>query len=123
MKPVGVRMNRIREIMLEELRKKTALGQSVTIRRFMELTGRKSTGTIHSNLVALEEMELAERDHTGKWFATDGFVTPADAAVAIIDEAIFRLDPFDDPMIEGVVKSLSEAIKVLKGGGNVPHQD
>lgn len=111
-----LRMTRNREIILDLLRKASAMDRSVPIREMREATGLRSPGTIHSNLMVLEELGLAERDHTGKWYATDGFVRPVDQVIKILNEVYSSLYASMTPEDIATAESkLEQAIAILEG--------
>ncbi len=111
-----LRMTKNREIILDLLRKASAKDRSVPIRELREATGLRSSGTIHSNLMVLEALGLAERDHTGKWYATDGFVRPVDQAIKILNEVydiLYASMPPED--VAAAELKLEQAISILEG--------
>lgn len=111
-----LKMTKRRQVILEMLQKASAKDQSVPLREMMEATGLRSLGSVHSNLVALEALGLAERDHAGRWYATGGFVRPTDQVIGILNEVYNGLCASMPPEDVAAAESkLEQAIAILEG--------
>lgn len=105
------RLSRQKLAILRVLREAAAREQMVTIREIGDEVGLNSSGTIHSHLVDLENLKLAERDRAGHWWATDGYVTTTQMAVGLI------MDVLEKPMSLHIEQQacLKKAVLLLEG--------